>query len=77
MGTIHANFNALNTRAVAVTNAPTQSVMSIVSEEQTLNITWNCTSLASPSQDKMFIRFSDQEIEQYAPTSTNTAGTLG
>ena len=36
------------------------------------------TTVGQPSsQDKMFIRFSDQEdISDYAPTSTNTAGTF-
>jgi|TARA_Y100000114_G_scaffold12301_1_gene9885 hypothetical protein len=75
---IHSNANALNTRAVAVTNAPTQSVMSIVSErDRHLILLGTDTSLSSPSQDKMFIRFSDQEDRTtYAPTSTNTAGTF-
>jgi hypothetical protein len=36
------------------------------------------TTIGSPStQDKMFIRFSDQEdYDVYAPTSVNTAGTF-
>jgi hypothetical protein len=36
------------------------------------------TTIGSPAtQDKMFIRFSDQEnISEYAPTSVNTAGTF-
>ena len=34
-------------------------------------------TIASGTQDKMFIRFSDQEsLTDYTPTSTNTAGTF-
>ena len=71
--------NALNTRATVVTGAPTKSVMSIVSErDRHLIVLGTETTVGSESsQDKMFIRFSDQEdISTYAPTSTNTAGTF-
>ena len=71
--------NALTTRATVVSNAPTKSVMSIVSErDRHLIILGTETTIgSSTTQDKMFIRFSDQEnISDYSPTSTNTAGTF-
>jgi hypothetical protein len=70
---------ALTTRATAVSGAPTRSVMSIVSErDRHLLILGTETTIGSTgSQDKMFIRFSDQEdINDYSPTSVNTAGTF-
>jgi hypothetical protein len=74
------NPAALTTRATAVTNAPTRSVMSIVSErDRHLIVLGTETTIGSStsSQDKMFIRFSDQEdINDYTPTSINTAGTF-
>ena len=76
---IAANTNALTTRAVKVTNAPTASVGSVVSErDRHLIIFGTETTIGTTSsQDKLFIRFSDQEdINTYAPTSTNTAGTF-
>ena len=76
---IAANTNALTTRAVVVTNAPTASVGSVVSErDRHLIIFGTETTIGTTSsQDKLFIRFSDQEdINTYAPTSTNTAGTF-
>ena len=76
---IHSNSNALTTRALPVTNAPTKSVMSIVSErDRHLIILGTETTIGSTAtQDKMFIRFSDQESRTtYTPTSTNTAGTF-
>ena len=76
---INANTNALTTRAVVVTNAPTASVGSVVSErDRHLIILGTETTIGTTSsQDKLFIRFSDQEdINTYAPTSTNTAGTF-
>ena len=74
---IHSDANALETRAVVVSGAPTRSVMSIVSErDRHLIILGTETTIGSVgSQDKMFIRFSDQEsITDYTPTSINTAG---
>ena len=74
-----ANPTALTTRATAVTNAPTRSVMSIVSErDRHLTVLGTETSIGNVgTQDKMFIRFSDQEdISDYTPTSINTAGTF-
>jgi len=76
---IHADVNALLTRAVLVTGAPTASVMSIVSErDRHLIILGTETTIGDTStQDKMFIRFSDQENKSdYTPTSINTAGTF-
>ena len=70
---------ALSVRATVVSGAPTKSVMSMVSErDRHLLILGTETTIGSTgSQDKMFIRFSDQEdIEDYAPTSVNTAGTF-
>ena len=70
---------ALTTRATVVSGAPTRSVMSIVSErDRHLIVLGTETIIGNPSkQDKMFIRFSDQEdINDYTPTSINTAGTF-
>ena len=76
---ISATTGALTTRASIVSGAPTRSVMSIVSErDRHLIILGTETTIGNEaSQDKMFIRFSDQEnINEYAPTSVNTAGTF-
>jgi len=70
---------ALSTRATVIPGAPTRSVMSIVSErDRHLIMLGTETTIGSESsQDKMFIRFSDQEsIGDYTPNSTNTAGTF-
>jgi hypothetical protein len=74
-----SSSNALTTRAVLNTNMPSRSVMSIVSDRDRHLIHLGTeTTLGSPStQDKMFIRFSNQEdYDVYAPTSVNTAGTF-
>jgi len=76
---IQASASALQTRATVVSGAPTRSVMSIVSErDRHLIILGTETTIGSVgTQDKMFIRFSDQEsISDYTPTSINTAGTF-
>ena len=76
---INSNTNALTTRATVVSGAPTRSVMSIVSErDRHLIVLGTETTIGSTgTQDKMFIRFSDQEsISDYNPTSINTAGTF-
>jgi hypothetical protein len=73
------NALALTTRATNITGAPTRSYMSVVSDrDRHLVMLGTETTLGDPaSQDRMFIRFSDQEdINVYAPTSTNTAGTF-
>jgi hypothetical protein len=70
---------ALSIRATAVSGAPTRSVMSIVSErDRHLILLGTQTTIGGANpQDKMFIRFSDQEdISDYTPTSINTAGTF-
>jgi len=71
--------NALQTRAVIGTGMPTKSVMTIVSDRDRhlFHLGTETTIGTSSTQDKMFIRFSDQEsTSDYAPTSTNTAGTF-
>jgi len=76
---LRSNPSALTTRATVVSGAPTRSVMSIVSErDRHLIILGTETVIGNTStQDKMFIRFSDQEdISDYTPTSINTAGTF-
>jgi len=76
---INSNSNALNTRAALISNAPTASVMSLVSDrDRHLIMLGTETTIGSQlTQDKMFIRFSDQEdISDYTPTSVNTAGTF-
>ena len=76
---INLDPNALTTRATIVSGAPTKSVMSIVSErDRHLIVLGTETVIGDPTkQDKMFIRFSDQEdISDYTPTSVNTAGTF-
>jgi len=76
---IAADASALNTRAVSIPNNPTKSVMTIVSDrDRHLFHLGTETTIGSPStQDKMFIRFSDQENRSvYQPTSVNTAGTF-
>jgi hypothetical protein len=70
---------ALTTRATSLSGNPTKSVMSIVSDRDRHLIQLGTeTTIGTPStQDKMFIRFSDQEDPTtYAPTSVNTAGTF-
>ena len=69
----------LSTRATIVSGAPTASVMSIVSDrDRHLFLLGTETTIGDPTtQDPMFIRFSNQEdINTYAPTATNTAGTF-
>ena len=76
---IAGNALALTTRATNITGAPTRSYMSVVSDrDRHLVMLGTETTLGDPaSQDRMFIRFSDQEnINDYFPTSTNTAGTF-
>jgi len=60
---INSNSNALNTRATAISNAPTASVMSLVSDrDRHLIMLGTETTIGdTATQDKLFIRFSDQE----------------
>jgi hypothetical protein len=74
-----ANPAALTTRAAVVNGAPTRSLMSLVSDrDRHLFLMGTLDDLAdSTSQNRMFIRFSNQEdINTYNPTATNTAGTF-
>jgi hypothetical protein len=74
-----SSSTALADRAQVVSNAPTKSLLSLVSDrDRHLFLIGTETTIGSPStQDKMFIRFSSQEdINTYAPTATNTAGTF-
>tara|TARA_R100000654_G_scaffold18238_9_gene38197 strand:- start:3987 stop:6137 length:2151 start_codon:yes stop_codon:yes gene_type:complete len=74
---INSNPNALTTRAIVISNAPTASVMSLVSDrDRHLFMIGTETTIGTPgTQDKLFIRFSDQEdITDYTPTSVNTSG---
>ena len=71
--------NALQTRATIGTGMPTKSVMTIVSDRDRhlFHLGTETTIGSTSSQNKMFIRFSDQENKGvYEPTSTNTAGTF-
>ena len=71
--------SGVTTRATIISGAPTKSVMSIVSDrDRHLIILGTETSIGSATtQDKMFIRFSDQEsLTDYTATSVNTAGSF-
>jgi hypothetical protein len=71
--------SGITTRAAVIAGAPTKSVMSMVSDrDRHLIILGTETTIGSPDkQDKMFIRFSDQEtLTDYIATSTNTAGSF-
>jgi hypothetical protein len=70
---------ALDIRATVVSGAPTTSLMSLVSDrDRHLFLMGTETTIGTPSyQNKMFIRFSNQEdINVWNPTATNTAGTF-
>jgi hypothetical protein len=74
-----ATAGALDIRASIVSGAPTTSLMSLVSDrDRHLFLMGTETTIGSPSyQNKMFIRFSNQEdINVWNPTATNTAGTF-
>jgi len=71
--------SGVGTRATAVANAPTTSRLSLVSTpDRHLILLGTETTIGTPStQDDLFLRFSDQEnINDYAPTAINTAGSL-
>ena len=64
-------------RATVVANAPTNSTLSIVSTETRHVVCMGTeTTIGTPvTQDKMFIRWSDQEdYNQWTPNVTNSAG---
>jgi len=70
--------NATETRCTIISGAPTASRHMVVSTpDRHLVFFGTETTIGNPAtQDDMFIRFSDQEdINTYAPTATNTAGT--
>jgi hypothetical protein len=69
----------LSIRAAVVTNAPTASICSVVSDrDRHLFLFGTETTIGDAStQDPMLIRFSNQEdINTWNPTVTNTAGTF-
>ena len=69
----------LFTRATVVSNAPTASVMTLVSDRDRHLFAFGTETTIgdTTSQDPMFIRFSNQEdINTWNPTVTNTAGTF-
>jgi len=71
--------SGVTTRATSVTTNPTASVMTIVSDtdRHLIHLGTETTIGNINTQDKMFIRFSDQEDRtDYVPVSTNTAGTF-
>ena len=70
--------NAAATRATIISGAPTASRDMLVSTPDRHLVFYGTeTTIGDPTtQDDMFIRFSDQEnINDYTPTATNTAGT--
>ena len=71
--------NGLNTRATVMVDAPTASIMTIVSDrDRHVFALGTETTIGDPTtQDPMFIRFSNQEdYNTWNPTATNTAGTF-
>ena len=69
---------ATDTRATIISGAPTASAFSLVStpDRHLIFFGTETTIETSSTQDPMFIRFSSQEdINTYAPSATNTAGT--
>jgi hypothetical protein len=65
------------TRAAIVSGAPTRSLFALVSNPDRHLICFGTESIIgdSSSQDRLFVRFSDQEnIQQFVESATNTAG---
>jgi hypothetical protein len=76
---LEGNPNALTTRAAIVANAPTRSLMSLISDrDRHLFLMGTEDTVGDPTtQNRMFVRFSSQEdINTWNPTATNTAGTF-
>ena len=74
-----ATAGALDIRAAIVSGAPTTSLMSLVSDrDRHLFLMGTETTIGTAStQNKMFIRFSNQEsVNEWTPTANNTAGTF-
>ena len=70
--------DATSTRATIISGAPTASAFSLVStpDRHLVFFGTETTIGTSTTQDPMFVRFSSQEdINTYAPSATNTAGT--
>jgi hypothetical protein len=66
-------------RAALMSGAPTKTILTQVSDRDrhVFHFGTETTIGDSTTQDKMFIRFSDQEdFNTYQPTATNTAGTF-
>ena len=71
--------DGVSTRAVAITNAPTKSRLSLVStpDRHVLFFGTQPTIGGTNAQDDLLIRFSNQEDRNtYQPTAENTAGSL-
>ena len=71
--------SAIDTRAVVMTNAPTASVITLVSDRDRHLFHFGTETTIGDlrTQDPMFIRFSNQEdLNDYTPTAVNTAGTF-
>lgn len=71
--------NALEVRATVMTGAPTNTLLTLTSDQDRHFIHFGTETTVGDTNtiDKMFIRFSDQEdYSTYAPTSVNTAGTF-
>ena len=73
--------NGLSTRAVALaslsSSAPTIARQVAISDRDRHAIAFGCNPFGSAVQDKLLIRFSDQEnLTDWEPTATNTAGDL-
>ena len=71
--------DGVSTRAVAITNAPTKSRLSLVStpDRHVLFFGTQPTIGGTNAQDDLLIRFSNQEVRNtYQPTAENTAGSL-
>ena len=71
-------ITANSTRATLLPNAPTSSAFSLVStpDRHLIFFGTETTIGTKSSRDEMFIRFSSQEdITDYTPTATNSAGT--
>ena len=78
-GTFKWDLSAgVGTRAVAIPNAPTQSRSNLVSTpDRHLLLFGTQPTIGTVGQDDLLIRFSNQEdLETYAATAENTAGSL-
>ena len=72
-----------NTRAIALSaesgasNAPTVATQVLVNNDARHVIAFGCNTLGSSTQDKLLIRWSDQESAiDWTPTATNSSGDL-